>query len=433
MTCDDCGAPLAAPGKYCSGACRQRAYRRRARDGVSGSLRLDTFVGRNAELADLTRLLARHRIVTVVGPPGVGKSRLVQEAIAHRQHTMLVELADVTRVADLMPSDPKPGLLVLDGCEHVLSECAGLVERHPALRVLATSREVLNVHGEQAYRLDPLDQHEAKRLFCDRATAVDSEFDENADLLDVVCDRLDRLPLALELAARLVRVLTLEELGARLGNRFAVLTAGPRDASAHHRSLHAAIDRSYQLLTDAERTALRTFSLLPGGIGRDLADALLPHGWELAKSLNARSLLENGERFTMLESVRLFAFDALLQHDSIAVRDRLLDVLAALPEPRRTEEAGNIRYAAKLMPDDDRLVTQNDDGDEAEEVALGPLSWREERLLRVAAMVAEGLTNKQIADGLHVSLRTVEADVRDLKTVLGVRSRAQIAAWATQA
>jgi DNA-binding NarL/FixJ family response regulator len=85
------------------------------------------------------------------------------------------------------------------------------------------------------------------------------------------------------------------------------------------------------------------------------------------------------------------------------------------------------------MPDDDRLVTQNDDGDEAEEVAPGPLSWREERLLRVAAMVAEGLTNKQIADGLHVSLRTVEADVHDLKTALGVRSRAQIAAWATQA
>jgi DNA-binding NarL/FixJ family response regulator len=109
----------------------------------------------------------------------------------------------------------------------------------------------------------------------------------------------------------------------------------------------------------------------------------------------------------MLGSVRVFAFDALLQHDSVAVRDRLLDVLETLPEP--------------------------DEGDETEDMALGPLSWREERLLRVAAMVAEGLTNKQIADGLHVSLRTVEADVRGLKTVLGVRSRAQIAAWATQA
>lgn len=395
---------------------------------MSGSLRLDTFVGRHAELADLTKLLARHRIVTVVGPPGVGKSRLVQEAIAHRQHTTLIELADLSRVPALMPS--APGLLVLDGCEDVLAECAELVERHPGLRVLATSREVLHVHGEQAYRLEPLDQHEAKRLFCDRATAVDCEFDENAELLDLVCERLDRLPLALELAARLVRVLTLDELAARLDNRFAVLTAGPRDASTHHRSLHAAIDRSYQLLTDVERTALRTFSLLPGGIGPELADALLPHGWEIAKSLNARSLLESGERLTMLESVRLFAFDALLQHDSIAVRDRLLDVLAALPEPLLTEEADNIRYAAKLMPDDDRFVTLHDEGDEVEEIALGPLSWREERLLRVAALVAEGLTNKQIADGLHVSLRTVEADVRDLKTVLGVRSRAQIAAWA---
>ncbi|GGU22831.1 AAA family ATPase [Lentzea flava] len=412
MTCDECGAPLAAPAKYCSGACRQRAYRRRAREASPRSPRLDTFVGRHAELADLTRLLARHRIVTVVGPPGVGKSRLVQEAVAHRRH---------------------PAPLVLDGCEHALDDFAELVQRHPARRVVATSHRALDVPGEQVYRLEPLQPHEATRLFCDRATAVDSEFDGDPDLLDVVCERLDRLPLALELAARLVRVLTAEEIAARLGTRFAVLTGGPRDAPAHHRSLHAAIDRGYVLLTEVERAALRAFSLLPGGIGEEVADALVPHGWEIAKSLNARSFLESGERFTMLESVRLFAFDALLQHDSIAVRDRLLDVLAALPEPLRAVEAGNIRYAAKLMPDDERLVAAHDEGGEAEEIALGPLSWREERLLKIAAMVAEGLTNRQIADGLHVSLRTVEADVRDLKTVLGVRSRAQIAAWATRA
>lgn len=427
MTCEDCGAPLTAPAKYCSGACRQRAYRRRARDVVQVSPRLDTFVGRQADLADLTGLLARHRIVTVVGPPGVGKSRLVQEAVAHRRHTTLID-ADVTR--SLIPRQHH-GLLVLDGCEHVLGDCARLVRDHPALRVLATSREALNVPGEQVYRLRPLDPHEAKRLFCDRALAFGG-FDENAELLDVVCDRLDRLPLALELAARLLRVLTLEEIAARLDNRFAVLTAGPRDAAPHHRSLHAAIDRSYRLLSDAERTALQAFSLLPGGISEELADAFVEHGWEIANRLRRRSLLEPGERLTMLESVRLFAFDALLRHDSIAVRDRLLDVLATLPDTTRTTEAANIRYAAKLMPDDDRLTVEVQE-DEPEEPVLGPLSWHEERLLRVAAMVAEGLTNKQIADGLHVSLRTVEADVRDLKTVLGVRSRAQIAAWATRA
>lgn len=422
MSCDECGARLAAPAKYCSGACRQRAYRRRAREVVSGSPRLDTFVGRHAELADLTRLLARHRIVTVVGPPGVGKSRLVQEAVAHRRHTTLTEPAAL----------PGAGLLVLDGCETALQDWAELVHRHPAVRVVATSHQALDVPGEQVHRLNPLEPCDARRLFRDRALAVDSEFDENAGLLDTVCERLDRLPLALELAARLVRVLTLDEIAARLGNRFALLTAGPRDASAHHRSLHAAIDRAYLLLSEPERAALRTFSLLPGGIGRRLADALVPHGWAIAKRLAARSLLQSGERLTMLESVRLFAFEALLQHDSIAVRDRLLDVLASLPEPLRTEEADNIRYAATLMPDDERLTPQAGEGDDAEEVALGPLSWHEERLLRVAALVAQGLTNKQIADGLHVSLRTVEADVRDLKTALGVRSRAQIAAWATR-
>jgi hypothetical protein len=390
MTCEDCGAPLTSPAKYCSGACRQRAYRRRTRDAVPASARLDTFVGRHAELADLAKLLARNRIVTVVGPPGIGKSRLVQEAIAHRRHSVLIELADVTRVPDLVVDAPDPGLLVLDGCEHVLQDCAELVMRHPTLRVLATSRELLNVPGEQAYRLTPLDPREAKRLFCDRALAFDSEFDESAEPLDAVCGRLDRLPLALELAARLVRVLTLEEIEARLDNRFALLTAGPRDASPHHRSLRAAIDRSYRLLTAAEQTALQTFAMFPDGISKELADALVPHGWEIAQSLRARSLLEGGERLTMLESVRLFA----LPQGAVNLRARTEE--RDEPEPR-------------------------------------PLSWRDERLLRVAAMVAEGLTNKQIADGLHVSLRTIEADVRDLKTVLGVRSRAQIAVWATQA
>ncbi|ANZ42018.1 hypothetical protein BBK82_44905 [Lentzea guizhouensis] len=392
MRCEDCGAPVTAPAKYCSGACRQRAYRRRAREVVAPSPRLDTFVGRHAELADLTKLLARHRIVTVVGPPGVGKSRLVQEAVAHRRHVLLVELADVTRVPDLLGAGPAPGLLVLDGCEHVLADCAALVRHHPATRVLTTSREPLNVPGEVVYRLAPLDQHDAERLFRDRATALEAEFDEQHPLLTTACARLDRLPLALELAARLVRVLTLEEIAARLDTRFAVLTAGPRDASPHHRSLHAAIDRSYQLLDDTERTALRAFAAAPGRLGQRLADTLVPNGWEIARRLQARSLLEDD--LTMLESVRHFV---LLQHG---------DPIAPPAAPPVVEDVR---------------------GD-----AFDPLSWHDERLLLVAAMVAEGLTNRQIADGLHVSLRTVENDVKDLKTALGVRSRAQIAAWATQ-
>ncbi|GLY46660.1 LuxR C-terminal-related transcriptional regulator [Lentzea sp. NBRC 102530] len=372
MTCDECGTALTAPGKYCSGACRQRAYRRRARDVVPTSLRLDSFIGRAAEVADLTKLLARTRIVTVTGPPGVGKSRLVHEVVAHRQNVLFVELADVSRVPDLLTAEP--ALLVLDGCEGVAGDCAALIARHPSLRVLATSHSPLAVAGEQQYRLKPLSRHESKRLFSDRATALDSEFDAKSALLDFVCEQLDRLPLALELAARLVRVLTLEEIAGRLDDRFAVLTHAPRDAPAHHRSLHAAFDRAYQLLTDEEKVALHQFALVPGTIDADLAERL-----------QARSLLEPGP--AMLESVRQFA---------------LPGVSVAPPSPQA----------------------------EPEETAL---SWRDERLLRVAAMVAEGLTNKQIADDLHVSLRTVEADVRDLKTVLGVRSRAQIAAWTTRA
>ncbi|SDM50081.1 ATPase [Lentzea albidocapillata subsp. violacea] len=374
MKCEECGTKLTTTAKYCSGACRQRAYRKRARDVVPASPRLDTFAGRTTELAEVTTLLARNRIVTVTGPPGVGKSRLVHEVIANRQHVLLLELADVTRVPDLLADAPRPGLLVLDGCEHVLAGCAHLIAAHPSLRVLATSHEPLHVPGEQVYRLKPLGARDAKRLFVDRAVALDSEFDGNAALLDVVCARLDRLPLALELAARLVRVLTLEEIVARLDDRFAVLTTGPRDAPAHHRSLRAAFDRGYELLTEAEKVALHRFALVPGTVGQ-----------EMAERLRSRSLLEPD--FTMLESVRQFALPGV-------------SVTTARPQA------------------------------EPEEAAL---SWRDERLLRVAAMVAEGLTNKQIADGLHVSLRTVEADVRDLKSVLGVRSRAQIAAWTTRA
>ncbi|MET9226347.1 LuxR C-terminal-related transcriptional regulator [Lentzea sp. NPDC003310] len=369
--CEECGAELSATAKYCSGACRQRAYRRRARDVVPASPRLDTFAGRTTELAELTTLLARNRIVTVTGPPGVGKSRLVHEVVANRQHVLVVGLAGLMRVPDV-PADV-PGLLVLDGCEHVLADCARLLAAHPSWRVLATSHVALGVPGEQVYRLGPLAARDAKRLFLDRAMALGGGFDENASLLDVVCARLDRLPLALELAARLVRVLTLQEIAERLDDRFAVLTTGPRDAPAHHRSLHAAFDRAYALLGEDEKVALHTFALRPGSVEP-----------EVAERLRARSLLEPG--FTMLESVRQFA---------------LPGVSVTPPRPPA----------------------------EPEETAL---SWRDERLVRVAAMVAEGLTNRQIADGLHVSLRTVEADVRDLKSVLGVRSRAQIAAWTTR-
>lgn len=121
----------------------QRAYRRRAaRDVVPASLRLDTFVGRGTELTELTKLLARNRIVTVTGPPGVGKSRLVHEAVAHRRHVMVIELADVTRVPDLLANGPEPGLLVLDGCEPVL----GLAARtsSPGTPRSASSRRAAN-------------------------------------------------------------------------------------------------------------------------------------------------------------------------------------------------------------------------------------------------------------------------------------------------
>lgn len=400
VRCAECDASLERRAKYCSAACRQRAYRQRvavAKPEPPSRPVLSSLFGRTRDLEAVGLLLMRHRLVTVVGAPGVGKSRAALALVERRQHVVVVDLANADSWREVVEQtvrslESMPALLVLDGCERVRTECAALAEdllaRCPRLKLLVTSRECLGVEGEETYLLGPLDVGAAAELFVDRAHALNSQvrLDRNAAALNELCDRLDRLPLALELAARLVGVLSVPKIVAGLDDRFALLCRGPRDVPARHRSMYAAIDWSYRLLCPEEQAALRALSTRPDGIA---ADALV-------RSLARKSLvvpIPGTNRCRMLESVRAFAARQLadLGEEAVVVEHRSAPVDGAHPANR----PGKV----------------------------------EERLLAVARLVGAGLTNQQIATRLGVSLRTVEGRVSALKSRLGLRSRAQIAAW----
>jgi predicted ATPase/DNA-binding SARP family transcriptional activator len=260
------------------------------------------LVGRSAELDALASLLQASRAVTVVGPGGVGKTRLAIEAArsrrgGYRDGVWLVELAPVgesagvpSAVAATLGVSPAAGpgdtgmlerlgeflsrreaLLVLDNCEHVVAGAAQavhyLLARCPGLQILATSREGLAVAGESQWPLPPLAMDEAAELFLERARAIAPAFqaDEPA-MSDVreICARLDGMPLAIELAAARMRALAPSDVLARLGDRFRLLTTGSRTAPPRHQTLRAVIDWSYDLLFDEERRVFERMAVFAG-------------------------------------------------------------------------------------------------------------------------------------------------------------------------
>jgi predicted ATPase/DNA-binding CsgD family transcriptional regulator len=280
-----------------------------------GNLPAETtsFVGRRRELAEIRNKLSTSRLVSLVGPGGVGKTRLALRAAADLARgfadgAWLVELAEVrdgALVADavlaaldlrnqaaLTPMqilvtelEDKQVLLVIDNCEHVIDAAArlvlGVLRAAPGLRVMTTSREPLEVPGEQTVPVPPLDlpqengvdsvaklqQNEAVMLFAERAAAAGHFELSDANRAAVVrlCRRLDGLPLAIELAAVRTRILTVEQILGRLDDRFALLTGGGRVALPRHQTLRGAIDWSYDLLTSAEQTVLRRLGSFAGG------------------------------------------------------------------------------------------------------------------------------------------------------------------------
>ncbi|MGA5128246.1 BTAD domain-containing putative transcriptional regulator [Streptomyces olivoreticuli] len=332
---------------------------------------LTELVGRHRDVAQVRALLASGRLVTLTGPGGVGKTRLALEAAAQAADAFpdgvrLVELAaetgditgtgdDTGKVASAVATvlgirdhaavglpagqaadrlahalGPRRLLLVLDNCEHLVQPVAELAERllrhAPGLRVLATSREPLAISGETLHAVEPLRESDAVRLFAARAAAASPGFalgPANAGAVALVCERLDGIPLALELAAARVRALGVHELAERLGDRFRLLNAGRRDAPARQRTLRAVIDWSWGLLTGPERAVLRRLAVFAGGCALAAAEEVcagpdVPAGTvlDVVTRLVDRSLVtvldgEDGPRYRMLESVAAYSLDRL--------------------------------------------------------------------------------------------------------------------------
>jgi non-specific serine/threonine protein kinase len=372
---------------------------------------LTSFIGRESEIAQIEPLVLTSRLLTLTGSGGSGKTRLALE-VANR---LVNEFADGVWQVELAPlSDPalvpqavaqvlgvieQPGrslverladflesrelLLILDNCEHLVAACAEFVEgllRQCCLdlRILATSREPLNVAGEAAWRVpslslpplqspipnfQSLSQYEAIRLFVERAKAAAPGFaltEHNAATVAQICYRLDGMPLAIELAAARVKVLSVEQIAARLDDRFNLLRTTTRMAPARHQTLQATIDWSYALLSNNERVLLRRLSVFAGGCALDAVEAVcadkhltlhppfLPEKGEqgigrgdildLLSRLVDKSLVVAQEqpgqvRYHLLETIRQYAREKLYEvGEANQVRERHLDFFQQLAE-----------------------------------------------------------------------------------------------------
>ena len=333
---------------------------------------LSSFVGRGKELAEVTRLLAHTRLLTLTGSGGCGKTRLALAAAGElveefEDGVWLVELASLAdpslvpqAVASVLGVREQPGhsltetlsdhlgarklLFVLDNCEHLVEACAELTDTLlrscPELRVLATSREALGIVGEVAWSVPPLSlpdlrrlpdveslpQYEAARLFVERAEAVKSDFaltERNATTVAQICYRLDGIPLAIELAAARAKALAVEEIADRLDDSFRLLATGGRTAMPRHKTLKATVDWSHELLGRQERTLFRRLCVFSGRFTLEAAESVCAgedlernEVLELLSHLVDKSLVlvveQDGKaRYRLLETVRQYGREKL--------------------------------------------------------------------------------------------------------------------------
>ena len=378
---------------------------------------LTTFIGRQEEVAQLCELVTRERLVTLTGAAGCGKTRLAMQVAAEltddypdgvfvselgpvAAHDLVLQsvagslgIWELSLAPELVGgAEPAPPLLevllaylrprrlllVLDNCEHLLRACADLAETLlracSHLRIVATSREPLGLAGEATWRVpslslppanggssvESLKNSEAARLFCDRARLAHASFalsNDHAGAVADICWRLDGIPLALELAAARVKVLSPAEIAARLDDRFRLLTGGPRTALERHRTLRAAVDWSYEALSHAEQALLARLSVFAGGFALEgaekvcvterqddpvLSAAVLDLMSQLVdKSLVTTTASSVHTRYRLLETIRQYAQDKLADSGQGAeLRARHRDYYAALARRADSETLG---------------------------------------------------------------------------------------------
>ena len=354
---------------------------------------LTSFIGREQELKEIERLLSHSRLLTLTGPGGVGKTRLAIQTAQDATRVFkegvfwvaLVGLSDehlipqaiaaslnVSQVSDESLFEtlktylkPKQALLVFDNCEHLIRACAqvaeGLLVACPKLKILATSMEALGLFNEITWQVPSLPLPGTQRtlspkelqgfasieLFSDRAQGAKSGFaldERNAAAVAQICRRLDGIPLAIELAAARIKVLSVDEIAARLDDRFSLLTAGSRTAIPRHQTLRAAIDWSHDLLTEPERTLFRRLAVFVGGFTLDAAEAVSSEGMKRSDVLDILGRLVDkslvvvdhasgpGEtRYRLLETIRQYALEKLAgSGEARQTRDRHLEFFVRL-------------------------------------------------------------------------------------------------------
>jgi len=326
---------------------------------------LTSFIGREKELAEIQAMLSSARLVTLTGSGGTGKTRLaikvgLQEFANFAHGVWLIELAPLTDELQIIPAiaqifglqehpfgplellvtdylRDKKILLILDNCEHLIGACASLADKllHQSggVKILASSREGLGIAGEMAYRTPSLAESESTRLFVERAHAANSKFsltESNASSVAQICSRLDGIPLAIELAAARTKLLSVDQIAARLDDLFRLLVGGSRTALPRQQTLRALIDWSYDLLSEEEKQLLRTASVFVGGWTLEALEAVSddPNTIEHLEQLVNKSLVvteerRNEMRYFMLETIRQYAREKLFDaKQASAARDR---------------------------------------------------------------------------------------------------------------
>lgn len=443
------------------------------------------FIGREAELAEVAALLADNRLLTLTGPGGAGKTRLAVQ-LAERlaegspDGIWFVDFSPLSggefvwdRVAvTLGVREPGPGrtwaeavghylasrhaFVLLDNCEHVVESAsevaASLLELARSVKILATSREPLEVGGEVTWAVPPFVEADALDLFTDRARNALPQFklrDDDRPTVLGICRRLDGLPLAIELAAARTRALDPAHIAAGLKDRFTILASGPRTAPRRQASLEASFDWSYELLSEPERALLRQLSVFVGGFDVEAVLAVCPAAsLELLAALVGRSLViaedRGGQaepRYRMLETVRKFAAEHLDEADEVELlRTRHRDHYLRLSEAAEPQVLGpeDVRWGARLHLEQDNLraaLAWSRDCGEAEALARMVVALAASWTMRAAYAEAETWLDPAASRAREVPplLRAQLRNVQCLFAVGSGRGLAEVSAWANEA